>query len=792
MIDGNDRSVPYNIVQNTILRPVFAYYVPLNIFQMKHTCLWGIVVLCSLFCFGQSTKGQSTISVVPKPNQITVGQGTFAFKNGMAICAPAGSEACKVLSGKLAKAAGIVLGKTADAQKADIVLSLDKTGSMPAEGYSLNVSAKKITVDAATETGLYYGVQTLLQLLPPQIESNIKTVAKWAVPCVAVNDAPRFSYRGIHLDCCRHFLPVGHIKKFLDMFAMYKINRFHWHLTEDQAWRIEIKRYPKLTSIGSVRTEYDGTQDKGFYTQEQIKEIVKYAADRHIEVIPEIEMPGHALAALTAYPEYSCTGGPFRVRNVWGVEPDVYCAGNEQTYTFLSNILDEVCKLFPSPYIHIGGDECPKDRWKVCPKCQALMKAQGLKNENELQSYFTKRMEKILEQKGKKIIGWDEILEGGIAPSATVMSWRGEQGGIDAANAGHDVIMTPGDYLYIDHYQGDPNCESVKIGGLTTLQTTYEYDPVPKSIATDKAHHVLGLQGNLWSEYLYTPDLFDYQLFPRLTAIAETGWTDKTGKNTDDFVQRIDDQQIRWDKHGINYYIPMPEGNTNFIRFTDQAKVAFTTNRPVKMVYTLDGTIPTGASKTYTQPLTVDKNTTLKIRSVLPQGKLSNVRTLKLTKTQLYGAQKVEGLKPGLKMRYTTQGKLWQVAQLQAVKNMKDTIVTNVRDFFKLTNGEQPGGAAIFTGYIYVEKTGQYAIHCVSDRLYLNGNLVIDNNGKIKKNAQTDLTMPLEAGYHPVKIILLNRISGGVPSSWLDGQVTIRPADVSASVSMPPTKVFYR
>jgi hexosaminidase len=752
---------------------------------------WMGIVFCSLFVAGQSIYGQSSMSVVPKPNRITVEHGYFSFKNGALITAPANSGAKMLLAKKLSTAAGIILHPINDAQKADIVLAID-TAIRSSEGYRLLIDNKKITLQASTETGLYYGVQTLLQMLPPQIENSTKSVAQWNVHCMTIEDAPRFPYRGIMLDCCRHFISVSHIKKLLDVFASYKINRFHWHLTEDQAWRIEIKRYPKLTRIGAIRTEENGKQYGGFYTQNQIKEIVKYAADRHIEVIPEIEMPGHALAALAAYPEYSCTGGPFKPRITWGVESDVYCAGNEATYTFLSNILDEVCSLFPSSYIHIGGDECPKDRWKTCPKCQALMKAQGLKTENELQSYFTKRMEQILEEKGKKIIGWDEILEGGIAPSATVMSWRGEQGGIDAANAGHDVIMTPGETVYLDHYQGDPNCEAVKIGGDLPLQKVYGYDPLPKAIAPDKANHVLGVQGNLWTEYLYTPDLVNYQLFPRVAAIAEIAWTRIENKHLNYFLSRMNDQQVRWDIRHLNYYIPMPEGNSNFIEFTDHVILPFTSNRPVKMVYTLDGKTPSTESTVYSQPLTIDKTTTVKIRSVLPQGKMSPIRTIRLTKTNIMTPVNVADAKLGLKMHYTTKGNFISARELPLWGFWKDTIVSNTNDFFKLKRTEEPGGAAIYTGFIYVEKAASYVVHCVADQLILSDKLIINNCGRIKKNAQTDITLPLEAGYYPVKIILINRISGGVPSSWLDARITLLPIDAPTKAVPSPVKVFYQ
>ncbi|MBP1616452.1 MAG: exo 1 [Bacteroidetes bacterium] len=754
---------------------------------MKCLKCWGLM-LSTIFLSGSSfATGKANISIIPKPNQITVNDGRFVFKNEMTVKAPANSRAKALLSQKLETAAGITL-KNSTGGQANLLFSIRQSAELGQEGYRLQVTKNQIKLEAATENGLYYAVQSLLQLLPPQIESKAKISATWEVPCVNITDAPRFSYRGVMLDCSRHFSTIEEIKKMLDVFAIYKINKFHWHLTDDQGWRIEIKRYPKLTEIGAFRME-DGKPYGGFYTQEQVKDILKYAAERNIEVIPEIEMPGHGLAALAAYPEYSCTGGPFKPRTIWGVEDDVFCAGNEPTYQFLQNILDEVCALFPSKYVHVGGDECPKVRWKECPKCQAVMKSNGLKNEMELQSYFTKRIEKYLESKGKRLFGWDEILEGGIAPSATIMSWRGEQGGIEAANAGHDVVMTPGGYVYLDHYQGDLLCEQVKIGGLSTLQNVYGYNPIPKSIAPDKAHHVLGLQGNLWQEYMYEPSQIEFQLFPRVTAIAEVGWTKLENKDLDSFIQRIDDQQIRWDFHDVNYYIPMPEGNMNYIQFVDKVTLPFTTSRPVKIVYTLDGSEPNAASPVYTGSLTIDKSVTLKLRSILPQGKLSPVRIIELTKTVPYkGLQKVENLRKGMKMRYVKDGDYTAVDQLASISNWKDTVAISVNDFFKFKKKEQSGGAAILDGYIYVEKDGSYILHCLADQFYLDGKLLIVND-KMKKNAKSDITVPLTAGYYPIKIVFLNRVYAGVVSEWMDARPTVRPVDNSNREL--PTPVYY-
>lgn len=442
--------------------------------------------------------------------------------------------------------------------------------------YTMTVDNKRIYIAGDNEEGVFNGIQSLIQLLPVQ-----KTTSKQlSVPYLAIEDAPRFAYRGLHLDCGRHFWPVDFIKKYIDYLALHKFNTFHWHLTEDQGWRIEIKKYPKLTSVGGWRngtiigrypgTGNDGIKYGGFYTQEQIKEIVKYASDRYITVIPEIEMPGHSSAAIAAYPELSCfpdeptikyfpkqckwngdTSGK-QVQQTWGVFDDVYCAGRENTFKFTEDVLDEVLALFPSKYIHVGGDECPKDNWKRCPHCQKRIKDNNLKDEHELQSYFIQRMEKYLNSKGRTLIGWDEILEGGLAPNAVVMSWRGEQGGIDAAKQNHDVIMTPGNPVYFDHTQSQ-NEDSVTIGGYNPIEKVYAYEPVPKELNEEQAKHVLGAQANMWTEYMKNTKKVEYMLFPRISALSEVLWNPKESRNWDDFQKRLLVQFKRYDLWKVNY-----------------------------------------------------------------------------------------------------------------------------------------------------------------------------------------------------------------------------------------------
>ena len=424
------------------------------------------------------------------------------------------------------------------------------------ESYMLSILQNNILIEGDA-AGKFYAIQSLLQLLPAKAYNN-----QISIPAVKIIDQPRFSYRGMHLDVARHFFDVPYVKKYIDFLAMHKLNSFHWHLTDDQGWRIEIKKYPLLTQIGSCRNQtlvgpygsnkYDGKKYCGYYTQEEIKEIVAYAADRFISVIPEIEMPGHAVAALTSYPNLGCKKGPYKVMETWGVSEEVFCAGNDSTYTFLEDVLDEVTTLFPSTYIHIGGDECPKKSWQLCTACQNKIKKEGLKDEMGLQSFFVSKMEKHLNLKGKRIIGWDEILEGGLAPNATVMSWRGEEGGIAAAREKHDAIMTPGKPVYFDHSQSISE-DSITQGGLNSLQDVYEYEPIPVALEKSLHHHIIGAQANLWTEYINNTTKLEYQLFPRLSALSEVLWTIPENKNWKRFEKNIPDLFKKYEALGINF-----------------------------------------------------------------------------------------------------------------------------------------------------------------------------------------------------------------------------------------------
>ena len=530
-----------------------------------------------IMLFGAKTQisahEESPLSIIPAPVSLTPHTGNFTFSTKTRIIvSPLNSEtrlSADLLAQLVNNPSGYspVISEGKKPVTGSVLMILDNSIKND-EGYTLEVTPKGITVKAKTAVGLFYAVQTIRQLLPVEVEkSALVHGIEVTVPACTIADEPRFAYRGMHLDVGRHLFPVASIKRYIDMLALHKMNTFHWHLTEDQGWRIEIKKYPKLTEIGAYRKEtvagaqkktnntFDGKPYGGFYTQAEVREIVAYAGAKFITVLPEIEMPGHAIAALTSYPELSCTGGPFEVRKLWGVDEDVFCAGNEQVFTFLEDVLTEVMDLFPSKYIHIGGDECPKKRWEKCSKCQKRIKDEGLKNEFELQSYFIRRIEKFVSSKGRNIIGWDEILEGGLAPGATVMSWRGEEGGIEAAKSGHNVIMTPGKYTYFCYYQSENHeGQPLALGGYVPLELVYGYNPTPKELTTEEQKYILGLQGCLWSEQIQTPEILEFMAYPRTFAIAETGWTADNQKNFEDFVTRLKILNKRYDAIGINYF----------------------------------------------------------------------------------------------------------------------------------------------------------------------------------------------------------------------------------------------
>ena len=604
---------------------------------MKPLLKWTGCLAAGLLASCQSSVEQADYQVIPMPHEIVAAQGSpFVLKSGVKILYPEGNAQMQRNAELLAEYLKTATGKDFAVEagtegKNAIVLALGVDNKNP-EAYELKVAGEGVTVKGATEAGVFYGIQTLRKSLPVAVGANI------SLPAVDIKDAPRFAYRGAHFDTSRHFFTVDEVKTYIDMLALHNMNRMHWHFTEDQGWRIEIKKYPKLTEIGSKRSEtvigknsgkYDGVPHEGFYTQEEAKEIVKYAAERFITVIPEIDIPGHMQAALASYPELGCTGGPYEVWKMWGVSEDVLCIGNNQSLKFLEDVFAELIEIFPSEYIHIGGDECPKVRWAQCPKCQARIKQLGLKSdakhtkEERLQSYVISHVEKFLNEHGRQIIGWDEILEGGLAPNATVMSWRGEGGGIEAAKQHHDVIMTPNTYLYFDYYQSkDTDNEPLAIGGYLPVERVYSYEPMPKSLTPDEQKYIKGVQANLWTEYIPTFSHAQYMVLPRWAALAEVQWSAPEKKDYANFLSRLP-RLIQWyDAEGYNYAKHVFDVTAEFTPNTTDGTLDITLNTldDAPIHYTLDGSEPTAASPRAEGVVKVKENAVFSAKALRPIG----------------------------------------------------------------------------------------------------------------------------------------------------------------------------
>ena len=607
--------------------------------KLNHALLAGALALACTSC---NKEQEANYQVIPLPQEVSLTQEKpFWLDGDVLIAYPENnallqrnaeflSEYIRQSTDYAPKTKAIAAGEQVTNA---ITLGLDPSIANK-EGYVLTTTPEGISINGQTENGVFYGIQTLRKSIPAEAKG-----ATILIPAGEIKDEPRFPYRGMHLDVGRHFFPIEFIKKYIDLLALHNMNTFHWHLTEDQGWRIEIKKYPKLTEIGSQRSrtvigkntqEYDNTPYGGFYTQEEAKEIVKYAQERYITVIPEVDLPGHMLAALAAYPELGCTGGPYEVCPRWGVFEDVLCIGNDKTMQFLEDVMSEIIEIFPSEYVHIGGDEAPRDRWKECPKCQARIKAEGLKAdknhtaEDRLQSYCMTRIENFLNSKGRRIIGWDEILEGDVAPNATVMSWRGMEGGIEAAQLGHDVIMTPTSFCYFDYYQtADTQDEPLGIGGYVPIEKVYSLEPVPAALTKEQSKHILGAQANLWTEYIASTEHVEYMILPRMAALAEVQWTQPEKKDFKDFATRLARLMKFYQRDGFNYAKHVFDLKADFTPDTDKKAVVVTlsTIDDAPIYYTLDGTEPTTASLKYTEPVTITKTADFQAAVIRPEGK---------------------------------------------------------------------------------------------------------------------------------------------------------------------------
>ncbi len=564
--------------------------------------------------------------VVPQPASLQRTEGSFRIDRNVPVYVDIADSAILrtvgFLNERLQKAAGFSLDVISNDdplhhRDEGAILVLD--AGLMKEAYNLDVTPKGIVIEYGSGAGVFYAIQTLFQLLPEAIfADSVQRGVRWEVPCCSIEDSPRFPYRGMHLDCCLHFFDIPFLKRYIDLMALHKVNRFHWHLTEDQGWRIEIKKYPLLTEKGQWRKEtvvgslysgiYDGKPHGGFYTQEEARDLIKYAAERYVTIIPEIEIPGHSLAAISCYPELSCgLEDHYETATRWGIFKQVYCP-KEETFKFLEDVFDEIIELFPSELIHIGGDECPKASWKKCPHCQALIRKLGLKDEYELQSWFIQRMEKYINAKGRQIIGWDEILEGGLAPNAKVMSWLGEEGGIKAAQQHHEVVMSPYPKYYLDYWQGDPDSEPLAMGGPTLLRTMYEYEPVPAVLTPEERRYIIGVEGCVWTEYMPTPARVEYMAWPRMCAIAEAGWT-RAPKDWEGFTSRLETHLGRLDRLGVGYCRNFWNPFIDFHKDTEYSKVVtMSIDAPgAEIRYTLDGSAPTAASLLYEGPFAVNR-----------------------------------------------------------------------------------------------------------------------------------------------------------------------------------------
>jgi hexosaminidase len=739
-----------------------------------------IFFIIAIFVFSFSTFSQS-VNIVPKPKSLTYTRSLpfeFNLKTKIFATDEQGRKAAGLLNDLLLKNYGFKLEFVSKKPSKNFITFLaqnSKSNEEQGEKYSINISQNEIKISGA-ETGQFYALQSLMQLLPVEFNSKTRIVA------MEIIDEPRFKYRGMHLDVGRHFMPVSFVKKYIDLISNYKFNYFHWHLTEDQGWRIEIKKYPKLTEIGSKRSEShegrystvfkgDGIPIEGFYTQEQIKDVVAYAKAKKITTIPEIELPGHSSAALAAYPEFGCKKDyKYEVQKTWGIFKEVFCP-TEATFKFLEDVLAETIELFPdSPYIHIGGDEVLKDHWKESAEVQELMKRENLKDEHEVQSYFIRRIEKFINSKGKKIIGWDEILEGGLAPNATVMSWRGIKGGIAAAKAKHDVIMTPTDCCYLDYGQGDPQYEPLNIGNHLPLEKVYSYNPIPKELNADEQKYILGVQGNVWTEYMKTSEKVEYMTFPRALAIAEVGWSPQENKNYDEFRNRVYAQFERLDKQNVNYRIPEPDGMTNVVLTQgNSAKVALIPySNKAKILYTTDKSEPNDLSQTYSSPIeiTFEPNQVYReIKAVVvnPKGRKSVIYSTVLLKREMLESVEPDDKRSGV-FYSLYKGSFDSVNQfnkgITATEEGETKSIQLPQFKTKTKDFTEPFGV-IFDGYINAPEDAIYEFHLEMDDfavLYIGSNEEAVAGNDINQPKIDDRgVVPLKKGFHKIRLKYVQR-----------------------------------
>lgn len=763
---------------------------------------------------GPSTGPPATLPpLIPRPASIVVGDGDLLLPAAPVVRSPAGGtpeldRIARDLAARIRERTGhpvrVESGAAGPDAGPEIRLLLTASASEQAAGpfardesYALSVGAGGVEIRAPEPAGLFYGTRTLLQLLPAAPSGAGAGTGVVRLPFLRIEDAPRFRYRGLHLDVGRHWFPVEFVKRYIDLLASYKLNAFHWHLTDDQGWRLEIRSHPRLTEVGSRRRETilerhfdpfvgDGVPYGGFYTQDEVREVVAYAAERYVAVIPEIEMPGHSLAALAAYPELACTPGPFEVATTWGVHEDILCP-KEETFAFLEDVLGEVMELFPAPYIHVGGDEAPKARWIESPVAQAAIRREGLADEAELQSWFLRRIEAFVRERGRRIVGWDEILEGGLPPDAIVMSWRGVDGGIEAAREGHDVIMTPTSHAYFDYYQGEPEHEPLAIGGYLPLERVYSFDPVPEGLPPEAARHVIGAQGNLWTEYLKTPEAVEYMAFPRALALAEVAWTPRESLSWEGFLSRLGPRLAELDALGVRFRVPDVGGlEEDVLRLDGRARVVLID--PVgtgEIRFTTDGTGPTASSPRYERPLELvldERGTVVTARLFLPGGRSGAPRSARFARAVPLPAAKSgsDDARPGL-VWTSFEGDFASVAGLESAEPARRGRVDRV----ELPDGLPAERFGLrLDGWLRVPETGVYTFRLTSDD---GSDLRIDDRDVVRHDGlhgaeEKAGAVALEAGSHRLRVRMFQagggralslavRFPGGdvvpVPAEWL-------------------------
>ncbi len=746
---------------------------------------------------GAQTVDSARPALIPWPAVYHADTGRWMPGASFTLAGPAGTtaEAHRAMAQARAivqESFGIPARPATSTVRADITVRIRPGPDSLRESYHLRVTPRGVLLEARSGAGVFYGLQTLRQLA-----ASPGNGAGRGIPALEIWDRPRFQWRGLHLDVGRHFFPVEFVERYIDLMARYKYNTFHWHLTDDQGWRIEINGYPRFTSVGAWRRETvlgrnitpyigDSIPYGGYYTQEQIREVVRYAAERHVTIVPEIEMPGHSKAAVAAYPELACTDGPFEVGTVWGVEDDIYCP-TEHTFKFLEDVLTQVMALFPSKYIHTGGDEVPKIRWQQSQFAQQLMRREGLHNEEELQSWFVRRIERFLNARGRRLVGWDEILEGGIAPEATVMSWRGTAGGIVAAQAGHDVVMTPGSHVYFDHLQGPPGTEPLSIGGYIPLEKVYTYEPVPTELTPAQARHILGAQANMWTEYVATPQHVEYMVYPRAVALSEVLWSPAAARDWTGFTGRLPTVLRTLDGLRVNYRIPDVAGleGGDEVTLAESATVTLRAPATGKIHYTLDGSDPTLASAVYTDPLPLrlsDTPTLVTARLEAADGRLGMPRSASWRRATWLDATRPDatGLQPGLTYAYA-EGRADSVAAVAALPILRTSAVTTVQ----LAGTERPERFAVtLDGWIQVQTDALYEFSLSSDDgsvLWIDGQKAVDNDGYHGPDAKQGAAA-LRTGVHRVRIVMFQ--GGGARTLALgwrrQGDATFYPVPSAA------------